>query len=395
MTATRLLLHDTTRSVAASWPAKYVAAGLVDGLVVCLHNTPTDGAESSHLKGMTARRDGVLAESGRFLIDACSHVDLSDVRIDTYEHWNLWPTGAVGDFVDQATYRAHVERTFDIQRSFGAPLMIPSPPLVRPDSDYAKALLDAIGFGMSVAKESGDEPPIITVAGSAPFWSAGKDLDRFFDSATKHRGGGWHLVPIQPSLSWPVELHLAELTGMLRTTATLALDHSFLFWANADLMGLPLLAAGATHIGTGWDRKQRCLHPDSHKPIESEGGSWLGMVTLDRALVAVTEPAATQLEAQAPRLAAQTLPPNGTVPAAGGARVSHHIGVLARAAADLATHAPGEARSLHLLDTIYGRARRLVDRVEAESTADRLAEKWLVTQENALEEWRDYEGWPP
>ena len=324
---TGLLLHDTTRTVAASWPATYVQEGLVDGLVVCLHNTPTDAEEYPQLKGMTARRDGVVAAGGRFLIDACSHVDLSDVRPDTYELWGLWPHGVVGDFVDQRTYRAHVERTFAIQRANGAPLMIPSPPLTRPDTNEAHALLDAIAFGIDVAEETG-EVPLATVAGTAPFWSAGQDLDRFFDKATQNLVSGWHLVPIQPALAWPVIPHPAELIGMLRTTSTLALDHDFVFWANVDLMGLPLVAAGATHIGTGWDRKQRCVDPDSHKSLDTEGGAWLGLVTLDRALAAVAEAPATELEVQAPRLAAQTLPPNGQVPAAGGARVRHHIEVL-------------------------------------------------------------------
>ncbi|MDE0802943.1 MAG: hypothetical protein OSA99_06425 [Acidimicrobiales bacterium] len=217
---TGLLLHDTTRTVAASWPARYVAEGLVDGLVVCLHNTPTDAAEYPQLKGITARREGVVAAGGRLIIDACSHVDLSDVRADTYEQWALWPNGVVGDFVDQATYRAHVERTFEIQRAHGAPLMIPSPPLTRPDTAESNALLDAIAFGIGVAEAAGDEAPLATVAGTAPFWSAGQDLDRFFDKATQHLVSGWHLVPIQPSLSWPVLPHPAELIGMLRTTST-------------------------------------------------------------------------------------------------------------------------------------------------------------------------------
>lgn len=391
---TGLLLHDTTRTVSASWPASYVTDGLVDGLVICLHNTPPDSGESPQLKGITARRDGLVTAGGRFIIDACSHVDLSEVRTDTYQLWGLWPHGSVGDFGDQPTYRAHVERAFEIQRSYGAPLMVPSPPLTRPDTAHAEALLDAIAFGIDLATQAGDEPPLVTVAGTAPFWSAGHDLDRFFDRATQQLAGGWHLVPVQPSLTWPVVPHPAELTGMLRTTSTLALDHRFVFWANTDLMGLPLVAAGATHIGTGWDRKQRCIDPDSHKPVDADGGSWLGLVTLDRALAAVAEPPATQLEAQAPRLAAQTLPPNGQVPAAGGARVRHHIEVLGRAVADLVVHPAGEERSRHLLDTVYGRARRLIDWVEQETTADQLAEKWILTFERAIDEWRSDEGWP-
>ncbi|MDE0802944.1 MAG: hypothetical protein OSA99_06430 [Acidimicrobiales bacterium] len=167
-----------------------------------------------------------------------------------------------------------------------------------------------------------------------------------------------------------------------------------MFWANADLMGLPLIAAGATHIGTGWDRKQRCVDPDSHKPLDAEGGTWLGMVTLDRAMAAVSEAVATQLEVQAPRLAAQTLPPNGQVPAAGGARVRHHIEVLANAVQDLLSLSAGNERSRHLLDTMYGRARRLIDWVEQDTTADQLAENWIATYERALDRWRADEGWP-
>lgn len=389
-----LMLHDTTRTVAATWPERYVTDGLADGLVVCLHNTPTAAEEYPQLKGISARRDGVVAAGGRFLIDACSHVDLTDVRADTYALWGLWPHGARGDFADQLTYRTHVERTFDVQRAHGAPLMIPSPPLTRPDTEEADALLDAIAFGTRLATQTGDEPPVATVAGTAPFWSAGQDLDRFFDRASRHPVGGWHLVPIQTALTWPVVPHPAELTGMLRTTSTLALDYNFVFWANTDLMGLPLIAAGATHVGTGWDRKQRCLDPDSHKPLEGEGGTWLGMVTLDRALVAVAEAAATQLTVQRPRVAAQTLPPNGQVPAAGGARVRHHIEVLARAVADLHAHAAGEARSRHLLDTVYGRARRLIDWVEESTTADQLAAAWISPLERAIDQWRSDEGWP-
>lgn len=391
---TGLLLHDTTRTVAASWPARYVSDRLVDGLVICLHNTPTDAEEYAQLKGITARRDGVVAAGGRFLIDACSHVDLTDVRNDTYAHWALWPHGTRGDFTDQPTYHAHVERTFDVQRAHGAPLMIPSPALTRPDTSEADALLDAIDFGTQLAMQNGDESPVVTVAGTAPFWSAGQDLDRFFDRASRHLVGGWHLVPIQTTLTWPVIPHAAELTGMLRTTSTLALDHNFVFWANTDLMGLPLIAAGASHVGTGWDRKQRCLDPDSHKPLDGEGGAWLGMVTLDQALAAVAEASATALAVQDPRVAAQTLPPNGQVPAAGGARIQHHIAVLGRAVADLLAHPAGEARSRHLLDTVYGRARRLIDRVEESTTADQLAAAWITPLDRALDQWRSDEGWP-
>lgn len=392
---TGLLLHDTTRTVAASWPGQFVGDRLSDGLVVCLHNTPTDAGEYAQLKGISARRDPVVAAAGLFLVDACSHVDLSDPRIDTYALWDLWPHGDVGDFLDQATYRRHLERTFEIQRTYGAPLMIPSPALTRPDTPEAEALLDAIAYGVELAATQGDAAPIATVAGSAPFWSAGQDLDRFFDKASRHLVGGWHLVPVQPSLVWPVVPHAAELVGMLRTTATLALDHRFVFWANTDLMGLPLIAAGATHIGTGWDRKQRCVDPSSHQPLDTEGGSWLGMVTLDRALVAVSEAQATELQARDPRLAAQTLPPQGQVPAAGGARVRRHIEVLARAVADLLGHPAGDERSLHLLDTVYGRARRLVAGVEEATTAQHLAANWIVPLERAIDQWRFDEGWSP
>jgi hypothetical protein len=343
---------------------------------------------------MTARRDGVVGAGGRFLIDACSHVDLSEVRSDTYQQWELWPDGDVGDFRNPLTYRAHVKRAFHIQRAYGAPLMVPSPSLTRPDTPDAQGLLDAIDFGVDLARETGDEPPVVSVAGTATFWAAGRELDRFFDKATQQQVGGWHLVPVQPSLSWPVAQNIAELIGMLRTTSTLALDHRFVFWANADLMGLSLVAAGATHIGTGWDRKQRCLDPNSHKPVDAEGGSWLGLVTLDRALAAVAEPAATQLEAQAPRLAAQTLPPHGQVPAAGGARVQHHIAILGRAITDLFAYPAGDERSRDLLDTVYGRARRMIDWVEQETTASQLAEKWILTFERAIDEWRSNEGWP-
>lgn len=387
MTRPNLLLHDSKRNVGVSWPGRYVGTNTVAGLVLCLHNTPPETHATQYLKGPSERRDPVTQQDGTFLVDACSHVDLTNLDPATYPHWDLWPVGAVGEFDDAAAYEAHVERVFEIQADLGAPPMIPCPALERPDSNAAQAVLDVFGTATAI-----EDAPIATIAGTATFWSAGPDLDRFLAAATSGDITRWHLVPVRDTLGWPVTPGVAELVGMLQATYTLRSSGDFVFWANVDVMGLPLAAAGATHIGTGYDRKQRCLHPESHEPVDAEGGRWLDHVALDEALSAVRAQEAQQIVTADTALARRLLP-GGQVPQGSTAKTDHHFDVLGRALRDVHSHTFGEVASDHLLNRMYGRARRLIDDIERSTTIDSLVETWIRTYERGLETWRTDEGW--
>lgn len=392
MTRPNLLLHDSKRNVGVSWPGRYVEADTVSGVVLCLHNTPPEARATQYLKGPAERRDPVTLHGGAFLVDACSHVDLTSVDPDTYPHWSLWPNGVVGAFGDASAYEAHVKRVFEIQASLGAPPMIPSPALERPDSAAAQAVLDMLDTATAIAQREGYERPISTIAGTATFWSSGPDLDHFLATATSGDIERWHLVPVRDTLSWPVQPGIAELTGMMQATYTLRSSSEFVFWANVDIMGLPLAAAGATHIGTGYDRKQRCLHPQSHEPVDAEGGRWLDYVALDGALSAVRAQEAQQIATASPAMADQVMP-GGQVPQGSTAKTDHHLDVLGRALGDVHDHAFGDQASDHLLNRMYGRARRLIDDIEAFTTIDGLVDTWLRNYERSLEMWRSDEGW--
>lgn len=331
------------------------------------------------------------------MVDACSHADLTQTDTEIYPTWALWPRGSRGDFSDLGTYTAHVARVFEIQHELETPFLLPVPRLDRPDDALASTVLEMITRGREIAHDVAGQGDAgieywVTLAGTSNFWSAGRDLDVFIDSATSVSVDGWYVVPVQGSLEWPVDIGEAELAGLLRTVHSLSTWGTPVLAAHADLLGIPLVAAGASFVGSGWDRKQRCFHPQSHAPVDADGGSWLQTVTLGGIVAGVGEAQAVGLFQQDRALGERVLP-GSAVPAGGRQRVQHHLEVLRDALQEVAQHPSGPRAVEHVLN-VYGRSYRLAPRVEEASGATRLIEGWVRPAESGLERWAADEGWP-
>lgn len=394
----RMLLHDTTRTVAKSWPRQVVAEGHASGLILCLHNAPS--AQRGVHSSAEDRIGAVRQVDGEVFVDACSHADLSQVDA-IYETWDLWPKGRRGDWTSDATVDAHVKRVIEIQLQLQAPMLIPWRALDRPDGADADGLLRLLDRVYELSEQALEANPNLTapsevrpwvsIPGTPSFWSAGQSLDQFVAALSEKSVAGWYCVPVRESLMWPVKPTSSEIVGLCRSVYSLATWDDVMV-GNSDFLGLAAMAAGATRIGTGWDRKQRCFDPRSHAPVAADGGNWLGMVTFGKVALALQAADAAQFFQRDPELAIQLLD-GPAVPAAGGARVRHHIRQLHQLCNEVASGRPGPERASSLL-AIYGRARRFVDRIEEASGARRLAADWIEPIEQGVESWMREERWP-
>lgn len=396
-----LLLHDTTRTQAKAWPQRYVAGGLAAGLILTPHASPPEGRSR---RPAASERAEVVEEGGGFvLVDPASHAALTDVS-DDYDRWGLWPGSTRGDF-DAPSYERHTEAVFHMQGRLGAPFLIPVPALEQPGSIRANQVADVTDRAVEIAKGvlievhggdvTRDDVEVWgTVAGHPTFWAAGSVLDHYITRLTEADIDGWYLVPVRSESALPVTPTASEVAGLCRTVFSLSTWRTPVIVGNANLLGLPALAAGATYIGTGYDTKQRVFEPRIHEPPDpdDEGrGGWLERVLAERLLTSLPGANVRLLYQEEPELAREVIG-SPTQPNPGGENTEHHLRILR----DLAAHVSSEDRgsdAAGVLLHMYGRSRSYAKRVEEASGFGEIIAQ-IEPYERGVEQWLRDEDWP-
>lgn len=250
-----LYLHDGSASGHASWCEQALAAGCADGVVISPFFTPRTPRRHHTVTGADFA-DRVRAAAGEVIFDATTHaLGLPGVNNWTsYNTWSLWD-GTRGDLTTDALRVGHLDRVFAHQDSISAPHLVPTVALDSPngaDADTAVALAEAGGASDANAWQS--------LAGRRGLWLSA-DLDALVGLLVQLRAPVWMLTVVRERPEYPPDLsEVAVMEAVCRTVHSLA-ERSRVIVCHSDLFGLPMIAAGADAVGTGWHGKQRICCP--------------------------------------------------------------------------------------------------------------------------------------
>lgn len=253
-----LYLHDGSYQGQTSWSVEALRAGAADAVVASPFFTPWVPRKAQPNPGTVAQK--VRDAGGEFIIDATTHgLRLPGVdNLASYNTWRLW-AGARGDLSTDDLIDQHVERVFERQDAVSAPRLTPTVALDSPigaDADTALALAQA--------GRRADEGAWQSLAGRRGFWLS-EGLDDYVGSLAQLRATVWFVTHVREEGVYPPTMvEAAQLAAVCRTVESLSL-RSRVVLCQADLFGLPAVAAGADTVGTGWHTKQRVCSPSAYQ----------------------------------------------------------------------------------------------------------------------------------
>lgn len=315
------LLHDSGRPGKINWARDTISAGHAAGFVISPWETPP--AREPRRPSADQITAAIGDAGGRTLFDPMSYAMLlhgtdSD---EYYNKWNLWPSG-VGKDKDLLT--AHVRRVIEIQRDLGAPIVLPTIALDSPISGDARTALD---ITREARDQLGGAELYVSLVGSSTFWASGPDLDTYVGELSQLRPHGWILACLRATSGYPWDdIVPDEVAGMCRTTHS-ASGRSEVIASYSDLAGLPMVAAGADFIGSGWDLKQRVLSGDLFRSSPGIRRQSL-RVTHEELHGSLKQQEAERLRAGDPALSDDLVP--GPLPIGFNGHWQHHLAVLSR-----------------------------------------------------------------
>lgn len=258
-----ILIHDGRRVGHLKWATNAVEEGVAQGIIISPFSTP----RVSEPRKPSGR---VLAEKirdlkGEVIFDAMTHARMlhSTNKLDCYDTWELWRDQH--SLISTPDQIHHLERVFSAQQGLDTPLLTPSVLLKDangPEADKALSM-GYIGRGMSSDVWQ-------SLAGTASFWASEESLDQYIGQLVALRSTTWVLTCVIPDNSNDPELIRAAQLGFYRTVSSLSV-RSRVIVSHADFDGLPSIAAGATTLGTGWDKSMRSFDPLSF--VRNDDGS--------------------------------------------------------------------------------------------------------------------------
>jgi hypothetical protein len=369
-----LYIQDGRRGGHLGWVLQAIAAGVADGVIISAFHTPAVKVPR-HSAGATVA-DEVAKLNGGVIFDANTHARLLTGSDDVihYDTWQLWGPAGVGLDTDPRRLE-HLERVFDRQRQLGARALAPT---LTVDDPYGPAATQALRTAQLAA---GLDPNCWqSVAGRRSFWRTGHALDAYVGELAALRAPGWALTLVNDVVADPAP-DLAEteaFVGLLRTVHSLS-QRSRVIICHADYAGVPAIAAGASDLGTGWDRGMRYFDPISFKVTTAGPRTPASYVTQGR-LAAVlnrdTADAFTRIDAAlAEQLRGGPMPPDDR------AERSHHLRQLHKLVELLAAHAGDRRGRVGELRAFYERAQldftTLQPRLPRGTLTDAVRRRWL------------------
>lgn len=253
-----VLIQDGRRGGHLRWATQALAAGLADGVIISSFHTPRVSIPR-HQAGATVAA-AVAAAGGEAVFDASTHARLLPGSDDVlhYDTWQLWGPSGVGLDSD-AKRLEHLERVFARQREMSVPNLAPTLTL---ESPLGQSADDA--FRTAELARGLDRTCWQTLAGRRSFWRAGSDLDAYIGQLASLRAPCWAVTVVNDIVADNVpDLADSEaFSGLLRTVHSLS-QRARVIICHADYAGVPVVAAGASDIGAGWDRGMRFFDPRS------------------------------------------------------------------------------------------------------------------------------------
>jgi hypothetical protein len=234
------------------------------------------------------------------------------------------------------------------------------------------------------------------LSGRRSFWRTGADLDAYVGQLAALRAPCWLLTMVNDAAVVDNAPDLADtdaFVGMCRTTHSLS-ERSRVIICHADYGGLPIVAAGASDVGTGWDRAMRYFDPQSFQRI-SPGiripASYVTQGGLGAVLRRDTADAIVRLgESQATVLRGGPMPPNNA-----GERV-HHLRQLHELITKIDGHGRNRASRVKELRAFYERAIDDFTHVAAQLPRRSIGEsshrRWLDDPYKVLEHYAQAEN---
>lgn len=383
-----VLIQDSTRNTFANWGARAVEAGYAEGVVMSPFCSPRLG--NGHHKSASAVREVIRDQGGEFWFDASTHVlqmpNVGDYRF--YDDWQLWP-GVRGDLSSPGLRRGHVRKVYAVQEDLDAPLLGPT---ILLHSAQSSTSLRVIELAQAAREEANGREFWLTIVGDSQFWGSGADLDGFIGAMDQIEPAGWILSVARPLAGVPVQAEALEVAGLMRTSVALG-ESCPVTIGHGDLAALPAAAAGASAVGTGWDKRQRVLaYPDFAERVPVEPGSqagWYARPTLHGLLGNMVHNEFLVLESERPDLAQRLYA--GAYTAGPQQTFSHHAQVINSVMASfdgLALRARVE-----LLEEIYMACLVEWPPVQAVTHSAAGGEQWVSPLLAGIRQFKADEGW--
>lgn len=367
-----VLIEDSPRANLDGWISDCFSRSTCSGTVLSPFATPWEQIGGPGRKRNAETRAQRLHETRVPLwFDPMTHAlqmsGVGDFRY--YGQYDLWNPDRPGLLETAADRADHVRRVFAIQRTLGA---VPLAPTVLLHTGLSDLSVTALELAREAKERDGD--CWFTIAGSPSFWSSGGALDAHIGSLAGLEPRGWFFVSVKALTVWPVESDPREIFGLCRAARALGEDTP-VHISHGDLAALPAIAAGASTVGSGWDKRQRvCSAADyAPRPDSTEGGGWLGRVTFKQLLGAVTGNEAEILQSQQPELVEFL---GGLPVPAPRERFDAHLEILSDLVGEVAADADFRAR-FSRLDSYYRAASSLWPIVQEASGCPAGADAWI------------------
>ena len=382
-------VEDSPRPFQAGWIAEAHRAGTASGAVVTPWESPFGHRGGSGNKpGIANRIDEFKTAGVPYWFDSTTHAlqmpGVGDFRY--YAEYNLWG-GPVGDLTQDTYRREHARRVFKRQGELGAPYLAPAPLL-------PSGLNNVSTLALEMAKVALELQPTarLTIAGVGTFWSDGRDLDAHVGALAALDPSGWFISFVQPDNGLPPKLTADEVFGICRTVRALS-EYAPVHVSHGDFAALPAVAAGATTVGTGWDKRQRVVsYTDYAARTEGAGiASWYERPTLLGLLGTLEKADGALLAQQAPALAA-ALGGVSTVP---GPKSSflHHVAQLDAAVRRIQDAGSSYKQRYDELDAMYSSASTDWAAVRAATGMRDRSGIWVTPYQQGLRMYAQSEGW--
>jgi hypothetical protein len=381
-------IEDSARNL-TGWISDAVAAGTASAAVLTPWVSPYPHGIGVK-RGFTLRAQEFRDYGIPCWFDPATHAlqmpGVGDFRF--YHDFDLWG-GPIGDLTTDGNRREHVRRVFRRQDEIGAVHLAPAPLLATGLNNLSMLALETSRVAIEQHSDAW-----LTIAGTGSFWSDGSDLDAHVGGLAALQPAGWFISFVHPNSDMPPKLTAEEIYGISRTVRALA-EHAPVHVSHGDFAALPAVAAGATSVGTGWDKSQRAVAYTNYaaRPLPVPGkqsGGWLERSTLRVLLGSLSKSDGALLQRQDPRLAARL----GGLPVAPGAKDSfpHHAVQLDAAVRQVEVGVDYEARCRQL-DVMYTQAARGWAALQTSTGIRDQSARWVTPLQQGLRLYAAGEGW--
>lgn len=374
-----ILIEDSPRAEMVGRISDAVGRGAARGAVITPWTTPQP-VVAAYVRELTAAGVEVW-------FDPTTHPlqmgRVGDLRY--YDGYDLWG-GPRGDLLDDAVRKEHVDKVFDVQDTLGVSHLAPTVLL-----DDGLCYRSALALDLARDAVARDPRCWLSIAGTVRFWSTDSAaLDAHIGALATLQPAGWFLTVVRSATSFPVPVTPADVHALCRTTRALS-EYALVHISHGDLLALPAIAAGATSVGSGWDRRQRVCSFGDYRARDSranEDGRHQ-RPTLSGLLGSVEPDDAIALSGRNPGLIERLggLPPPGP-----RAAFDRHLTVLSAVVDELTAIADPATRYRRLAE-LYRFARANWSEVSSYTERAKAGLEWIDCLASGLSRYGATEGW--